>query len=200
VAVVNRLALLGIGLGLTLALSACSTLPGTYVVLMPDEDGKVGHVELRGEGTQTVEQARAAAGFDAARGSVSLSQSQIERTFEPALAALPERPAHYLLYFRSDTTELRPESRALLPEALAEAGRRPAGEIAVVGHTDREAPAEYNARLALRRAEMIRDELIALGARPEMIEVRSHGENDPLVPTPDGAREPRNRRVELSVR
>jgi outer membrane protein OmpA-like peptidoglycan-associated protein len=33
-----------------------------------------------------------------------------------------------------------------------------------------------------------------------MIEVRSHGERDLLVQTPDGAREPRNRRVEISVR
>ena len=196
----NRLACAGLGLGLSLALSACSTLPGTYVVLMPDEDGKVGQVELRGDGTQTVEQARSAAGFDAARGSVTLNQSQIDQTFQPALAALPERPAHFVLYFHGNTTELRPESRALLPVALAEAERRPAGEIAVVGHTDREAPADYNARLGLRRAEVIRDELVALGARPEMIEVRSHGENDPLVPTDDGVREPRNRRVELGVR
>jgi outer membrane protein OmpA-like peptidoglycan-associated protein len=33
-----------------------------------------------------------------------------------------------------------------------------------------------------------------------MIEITSHGESDPLVQTPDGVREPRNRRVELSIR
>jgi outer membrane protein OmpA-like peptidoglycan-associated protein len=131
---------------------------------------------------------------------VALSQDQIEAGFRPALEALPERPARFLLYFHGDTTELRPESRELLREALVEAERRPAGEIAVVGHTDREAPVEYNARLALRRAQAVRDQLVALGARPEAIEVRSLGEKDPLVPTADGVREPRNRRVEISVR
>jgi adhesin transport system outer membrane protein len=183
-----------------LLFAACRSLPGTYVVLMPDDDGSVGQVQLRGKGERVVDQARLAAGFNAARSPVQMSQLRIERAFGPALGALPERPAHFILYFRSDTTQLTPESRKLLPEALAQAQRRPAAEIAVIGHTDRAAPSDYNAHLALRRARAIRDQLIALGTRPEMIEVSSHGENDPLVPTPDGVREPRNRRVELSIR
>ena len=199
VARMSRFARIALAL-VALALPACQTLPPTYVVLMPDEDGKVGRVELRGEGTQVVEEARSAAGFDAARGSVALGQDEIEDDFHPALAALPERPVRFLLYFHGDTTELRPDSRELLHEALAEAERRPAAEIAVVGHTDREAPTEYNERLALRRAQAVREQLVALGARPEQIEVRSLGEKDPLVPTADGVREPRNRRVEISVR
>lgn len=188
------------GLLLALGLAACRTLPSTYVVLMPDEDGEVGQVELRGRGQRVVDRPRVAAGFDSGRGPVSLDPAGVEQRFGPALRALPERPAQFLLYFRSDTTELTPESRALLPKALAEAERRPAAEIAVVGHTDRAAPVDYNARLALRRARAIRDQLVKLGARPESIEVGSHGENNPLVPTPDGAREPRNRRVEVTIR
>jgi outer membrane protein OmpA-like peptidoglycan-associated protein len=183
-----------------LALAACRSLPATYVVLLPDDDGAVGKVELRGRGTRVLEQPRSASGFDAQRAPVGLSQAGVEQRFGPALRALPERPAHFVLYFRSDTTELTPESRALLPEALAEAARRPAADISVVGHTDRMAPADYNARLALRRARAIRDRLVGLGADPASIEVTSHGESNPLVPTPDGAREPRNRRVEITIR
>jgi outer membrane protein OmpA-like peptidoglycan-associated protein len=183
-----------------LLLTGCRSLPASYVVLMPDENGAVGQVELRGKGQRVVDQPRVAAGFDAERRGVDLSQSGIEQEFGPALSALPERPARFVLYFRSDTSELTPESRKLLPEALAEAARRPAPEIAVVGHTDREAQEDYNARLALRRAQAIRTQLVALGARPEIIEVSSHGEKNPLVPTADGVREPRNRRVELTIR
>jgi outer membrane protein OmpA-like peptidoglycan-associated protein len=186
--------------GIALLVGACRSLPGTYVVLMPDEDGDVGQVELRGKGERVLDRPRLAAGFDASRRTTDLNQGRIERTFGPALRALPERPATYVLYFRSDTAELTPESRKLLPEALAEAQRRPAAEIAIVGHTDRAAPADYNARLALRRAEAIRKQLIALGAVPETIDVSSHGESNPLVPTRDGAREPRNRRVEVTIR
>ena len=185
---------------LALFLSACRSLPGTYVVLMPDEDGEVGHVELRGTGTRVVQQAHVAAGFDSARDPVGLSKEGVEQRFGHTLRALPERPAHFLLYFRSDTTELTPESRALLPKALAEAERRPAAEIAVIGHTDRVAQSEYNERLALRRARAIRDRLLELGAKADAIEVASHGESNPLVPTADGVREPRNRRVEVTIR
>jgi outer membrane protein OmpA-like peptidoglycan-associated protein len=183
-----------------LASTACIHLPRTYVVLMPDEEGHVGEVELKGQGERIVAQGRTAAGFDAASRARSLDQRRIDRTFRPVLSALPERPAHFVLYFHSDTTRLTAESARLLPEALAEAQRRPAAEISVVGHTDRSAPEVYNARLALRRAEAIRRQLIALGAPPEVIEVASHGESNPLVPTPDGVRERRNRRVELSIR
>jgi len=35
---------------------------------------------------------------------------------------------------------------------------------------------------------------------PSAIEVRSHGEAELLVPTPDGVFERRNRRVDISVR
>jgi outer membrane protein OmpA-like peptidoglycan-associated protein len=199
--VVSRALRLGLlAAAAVLALGACRTLPATYVVLMPDEDGAVGQVELRGKGARVVDQPRTAAGFDATRPTRELTQPNIERTFGPALQALPERPARFILYFRSDTTELTRESREQLPAALAEATRRPAAEISVVGHTDRAAAADYNARLALRRAQAIRDELVKLGARPAMIEVTSHGESNPLIPTPDGAREPRNRRVEVTIR
>ena len=40
----------------------------------------------------------------------------------------------------------------------------------------------------------------AAGADPRLIEMSSHGENNPLVPTADNIHEPRNRRVEISVR
>lgn len=191
---------LRLGLVLVAALAACRSLPASYVVLLPNEDGDVGQVELRGKGSRVVAQPRVATGFDADRRPVGLDQPGIQKRFGPALQALPERPKHFLLYFRSDTTELTRESIALLPEAIAEAERRPAAEIAVVGHTDRAAQTDYNERLALRRARAIRDQLVKLGAKPETIEVASHGESNPLVPTADGVREPRNRRVEVTIR
>ena len=38
------------------------------------------------------------------------------------------------------------------------------------------------------------------GINQDYLEVTSHGEGNPLVPTPDGVDEPRNRRVEVVVR
>jgi outer membrane protein OmpA-like peptidoglycan-associated protein len=42
--------------------------------------------------------------------------------------------------------------------------------------------------------------LTSRGADPDVLEIKSHGEEDLLVPTADGVSEPRNRRVEVTVR
>jgi OOP family OmpA-OmpF porin len=36
-----------------------------------------------------------------------------------------------------------------------------------------------------------------MGVPPNVMQVSGHGENDLAVPTPDGVREPRNRRVTI---
>jgi outer membrane protein OmpA-like peptidoglycan-associated protein len=70
----------------------------------------------------------------------------------------------------------------------------------VVGHTDTVGSEADNAALAMQRAETVRDLLVKDGLDPKMIEVDSHGEKNLLIPTPDNTDEPRNRRVEVTVR
>ena len=92
------------------------------------------------------------------------------------------------------------ESREQLPEILESLREFPAAEVSVVGHTDRIGSERRNAQLALQRAETIRDLLIAEGLDAGLMQVDSHGENNPLVETADEVPEPRNRRVEVTVR
>jgi outer membrane protein OmpA-like peptidoglycan-associated protein len=70
----------------------------------------------------------------------------------------------------------------------------------VIGHTDRAGRSDLNYRLGLDRAQVAKDILVRAGLRPENIQVTSHGENDPLVPTADGVAEERNRRVAVTIR
>jgi len=104
------------------------------------------------------------------------------------------------LYFLADTDEFAPESKALVNQIFAEIARRPAPEIVIIGHTDRVGNAQYNDALSLRRAERCRDELIKLGIPKVRISVAGRGYREPEVPTADQVSEPRNRRVEISVR
>ena len=76
----------------------------------------------------------------------------------------------------------------------------PAAELSVVGHTDRVGAADANARLSLQRAQSTLDRLTEAGLKHKRVEVDSHGENNPLVPTADNVAEPRNRRVEVTIR
>jgi peptidoglycan-associated lipoprotein len=73
-------------------------------------------------------------------------------------------------------------------------------DISVIGHTDTQGSADVNAALARERAETIAAELRKLGLQDAVIQVESHGERNLLVPTADEVAEPRNRRVEITLR
>lgn len=184
----------------TLALGACG-LPRDYVVLLPEDDGSSGIVEVTGANGKTVV-AEPLKGSALAGGGapVTVTKKAVQQTFAAAIAAAPKPPARFVLYFESDTVDLTSDSRKQLPEILAAVRDRPAPDVDVVGHTDTSGADRYNDALAKKRALRIRDEIVAIGVPAKMIEVSSHGKRDLLVPTPDGVHERRNRRVEVIVR
>jgi peptidoglycan-associated lipoprotein len=130
----------------------------------------------------------------------TLSEDDLQRLFGDALAARPLAPRHFLLYFESGSNQLTPESEQLLPEILEHVKSRSVPDVTVTGHTDTTGPAQSNVVLGLSRARVIRDRLVAVGLDLSLLSMDSHGEADLLVPTPDETPEPRNRRVEVSVR
>ena len=82
----------------------------------------------------------------------------------------------------------------VLQRAIADARAGGQPKIEVVGHTDTSGGEDYNLHLSIRRAEAVRDALVALGARREAIETQGVGKTDLAVQTADGVREPQNRR------
>jgi outer membrane protein OmpA-like peptidoglycan-associated protein len=185
-------------------LLGCSTR-GDLIVLLPDEDGKVGRVEVTNKGgAQILAQANQAV---AVRGPdippdppVAMQPERIESLFGPAMAARPAAPAHFILYFESQDADLQTSSRALVPEILEAIRKRASTDILVIGHTDRTGSEQFNRRLSLQRAKRVRQVLVENGVDPEAITVDYHGEGAPLVVTEDGVPEPLNRRVEVVVR
>ena len=81
-------------------------------------------------------------------------------------------------------------------DALLKAGR---ASVAIDGHSDRSGPADVNLRSSRRRAEVVRDYLMAKGVPADRIVVRAWGEARPLIATADGVREPQNRRVDVRM-
>ncbi len=115
----------------------------------------------------------------------------------PAPAPTPV-PRAYLVFFDFDDSGLKPEAQQIVGTAATNADTGNIRRISVVGHADRAGTDAYNDRLSLRRAETVRDALIAFGYPAARINIAARGEADPLVPTPDGVREPQNRRVEIN--
>ncbi len=199
----NR-SLIVLSLCLSCSLAACTTRKGR-VVLLPDPDGKTGTVTVSNKGgSETITKAGQAteiSSIDKAPTSpAAVPEAEIRRVFGDALDARPPAPAHYVLYFQSSTTELAPESRAVLDELVAAIKRIKPVEVGIVGHTDRRGTREDNYRLGLERAGIIKNIIVAEGVAEALIELVSHGEDNPLVKTDDEVPEPKNRRVEVVIR
>ena len=129
-----------------------------------------------------------------------MSEADVKRLFGDALAALPPAPRHFTLHFRFESDALTEESTALVPKILSTVKGLSVPEVVVVGHTDTMGDPRANLALGLKRAISVRDILVKAGLAPSTIEVTSHGEADLLVKTPDNTPQPRNRRVEITVR
>jgi len=192
-----------IALGLLLALAGCG-LPANVVILISDENGTVGKLAVH-EGASTAELDRPLAAVNAGseasvRNVFTAQLADVDSEFAGALAATPRAPVIYILYFQSGLTELNPRSRGDLAAATAAAKATSNLDISVVGHADATGSDAYNSALSLKRAQTIRDDLVAAGIPNDVIEIDYHGANNPLVPTPRGVAEPRNRRVEVTIR
>jgi peptidoglycan-associated lipoprotein len=184
----------------TVAVILAGCAPKSYVVLLESPDGSTGQVVIKGQkGEQLISKARQGAPTDGSAPAAPVETDQITKDFADAMAAQPIIPVRYLLYFKSGTT-LTPESEALIPKIIAETARRPAVDISVIGHTDTVYKTDYNEQLSLKRATTIAQLLKEKGVRVHALTVESHGKRNLLVATPDNVWEPKNRRVEVSIR
>lgn len=190
-----------------LLLAGCAAAPPppapqrAYVALLANADGSTGRVVYSGSGgTAELTQAREAVALDGPATRFTLSAERLQRDLGAAIAAQPQPPRVFVLYFNVGDAQITPASQSLLPEILAEVRQRPAPDLSIVGHTDTVGSAELNAALSLRRAEQVAQLLREATAAAIEVEITSHGEHNLLVPTPDETAEPRNRRVEVTVR
>ena len=114
----------------------------------------------------------------------------------PAQATVPA-VRNFLVFFDFDRSNLTPRAQAVVKEAadVAKAGRY--ARITCTGHTDTAGSNSYNLALSLRRANTVKDALVREGVAASTISVVGRGEEQLLVQTRDGVREPQNRRVEI---
>jgi len=183
-------------------LSACSAAP-TRVTLLPDQDGKVGAVVVHNaHGEQRLDQAwgRVDAGTSAAPAQAARAETReaFEARHRALLDAQPTPPVSFVLNFLFDSMELTPESRRKLPEVLeAVRGRLPT-EVTVFGYADSAGAPAYNLQLSAERARAVAAMLRRID--PDLpMQLDWFGDKSPLVPSPPGKPEPRNRRAEILI-
>lgn len=177
----------------------------TLVVLLPDSDtGKPGRIVVSNAAGQT-ELSKAYTGTRVTSSrrrppARTLREADVKQQFADAIAAVPPPPLHFTLFFEFDSESLTAESRAMVQDVLKTVKAQPVPDVVVIGHTDTTGTTESNFELGMRRANTVRTMLIDAGLSGSSIDARSHGELELLVPTANGVFEPKNRRVEITVR
>jgi len=104
-------------------------------------------------------------------------------------------PNQYIVLFDFDKSNINKAGKAVIEQVLADAAKMGTVSISATGHADRAGSEDYNMALSLRRADSVREALIAGGVAADKITVAGRGESEPAVPTPDGVKEQANRRV-----
>lgn len=172
------------------------------VVLLPEKDGRDTAVEVKqGSETYVLDKPYAATRqWPLGAQPYTSDQKEVDARFGAALAAQPIRAKSFTLYFLEGQDEFTVESKGTFETVFTEIAKYPVPDLVVVGHTDKVGSDVFNDALALRRAEAVRTALIARGVAPASIVAVGRGKREPLIPTPDGVAEPRNRRVEIVVR
>lgn len=211
--------------------------PTTKVVVMPDQDGKVGVVEARTNwDRQTLNQAYQAIEYSKPDKPmdepVILEEKEVQQTFGEALAALPAppppepppmeaikepakaeavlpevipppepvKPESFIVYFETNRFTLSQEALALLEKVVNAIRVHQAKDILISGHTDSVGSSTLNRQLSLKRAKAVENFLVNKGIDRQTIHSSYHGKDKLQVSTPDGVPEPRNRRVEVTVK
>lgn len=105
----------------------------------------------------------------------------------------------FVVYFPFDQSILTSDAQAVVQQAAQYAQQGGASQIVVVGHTDTSGSVRYNMRLSERRAKAVADALVGLGVQQSALQVDWKGKSDLAVPTPDGVKEPLNRRSTISI-
>jgi outer membrane protein OmpA-like peptidoglycan-associated protein len=177
----------------------------TTAVLLPDPDGHVGEIAVQTEGGQQILSAAGQAVIvrnakEPPPLPIFFDDHQIQAVFGKALDAQPLVPQKFILYFNTDSADLLPDSKVLIPEIVKCIQERDAIDIHVNGFTDKQGSYKYNLALSLNRAAYVKALLVQSGIDGKGITILPLGETNPLIPTEDGVAEPRNRRVEVIVR
>lgn len=124
--------------------------------------------------------------------------------FLAAMATMTPPPApavttqqQYLVFFDWDRSEITSGGAQVLDTVARDFRGRGVTSVTVVGHADTSGAPDYNQRLSERRSAAVRQGLAQRGVPANAIRTSGRGESIPMVATPDGVREPANRRAEI---
>jgi outer membrane protein OmpA-like peptidoglycan-associated protein len=121
------------------------------------------------------------------------------RPAPPPPAPVPEAQRAFQVFFDFNKSDLTGAARQVIKAAADAAQSGHFVHLVVTGHTDTVGSARYNQGLSERRADSVKNELVADGVPDAEITTLGVGKTGLLVPTADGVREAQNRRATIEL-
>jgi peptidoglycan-associated lipoprotein len=98
------------------------------------------------------------------------------------------------IFFGTDRYDIDSEARGVLERQANWLAQHPGLTITVEGHADERGTREYNLALGERRANSVKNFLVALGVDPRRVETVTYGKERPAVPGVNESAWAQNRR------
>ena len=129
-------------------------------------------------------------------GPSSVSDANKPQTTAVQEPATPAKPSEMSVYFAFDSSDLDASAQATLDAAAAWL-KATGTKVTIEGNCDERGSREYNLALGQRRADSVRDYLIARGVPADQINTVSFGEERPVCTSHGEACWAQNRRADI---
>lgn len=178
--------------------------PKTTVILLDNNKTKSAVDVTTQAGTVTLDKPYAQTSLSAATVSPQAvsraDEGEINQKYKNLIDVLPHKPVSMLFYFEEGSSQLVPESKEQIGALIELIKKEEPCIVDIIGHSDTAGAAQSNYELALSRAQSLKAFLEENQVEMKKVTIQSFGESDPLIPTGDDVAEPKNRRVEVTVR
>lgn len=112
----------------------------------------------------------------------------------------PPKPIHTRVQFEFGDSTLSAQARTQLDLLLDMVlPLEKSSWVIGAGHASRPGSAAYNQQLSLRRAQTVKDYLVARGVDPSQISIEGRGASEPITQERNTAERDQNQRVEISI-
>ncbi len=116
---------------------------------------------------------------------------------QPGVGAVEKVTVRAVARFDFDRADLREQDHAALLAEVAQMKNVTWQSVVAVGFTDSVGSDDYNRGLSARRAEGVRQYLLAKGLEPAMVRAQAQGEVEPVADNASAEGRAQNRRTEV---
>jgi peptidoglycan-associated lipoprotein len=110
-----------------------------------------------------------------------------------------QKPMMESVFFATGKHNITDQSAEVLKQEAEWLKENPQTKIQISGNTDQRGGAEYNQKLAMKRAEAVKNQLANLGVDPDRITTTSYGKERPMCQDATTNCYATNRRVDLQA-